>query len=307
MGLAMLRLAHLSDVHLAPLPPVPVRLLVSKRITGWLNWHRNRGKSMGSDTLALLLDALRESGPDHIAVTGDLTNLALPEEIERARVWLGALGAPDAVSVIPGNHDAYVPGALTAATASWRAHMTGERVDGEPYPYLRRLGRVALIGCSSAEATLPFQANGPFRSAQAKRLEALLRRAGGQGLFRVVMIHHPPVREATGSLARMLGIGRFQRAVERAGAELVLHGHTHLPTRHAIDTPGGRVPVVGVAAAGQAPGGHRPPARFNLFEINGTPGKWRCLQVEIGIGSRGAVGEIDRHALAIPAAPHEGT
>ena len=299
----MFRLAHLSDVHLGPLPPVPPHLLVSKRITGWLNWHRNRAKSMGGDTLERILAALRASAPDHIAVTGDLTNLALPAEIERAAEWLGALGDAERVSVIPGNHDAYVPGAVAAVTRAWAANMTGERVGGADYPYLRRLGPVALVGCSSAEATLPFRATGPFRADQAERLRTLLRAAGEDGAFRVVMVHHPPVHGAARRMARMIGIDRFQDAVAAAGAELVLHGHTHLPTRHALPTPSGPVPVVGVAAAGQAPGGHRPPARFNLFEIEGAPGAWRCRHIEHGLDAEGAMGEIARRDLVIPDRP----
>ena len=38
----MFRLAHLSDVHLGPLPDVAYRDLVSKRMLGYVNWQRNR-------------------------------------------------------------------------------------------------------------------------------------------------------------------------------------------------------------------------------------------------------------------------
>ena len=295
----MLRLAHLSDVHLGPLPPVPFRALLSKRVTGWINWHRNRGRSMAVGTLDALLADLAAARPDHVAVTGDLTNLALPAEIARASEWLGALGPRGTVSAIPGNHDAYVPGALARVTEAWAANMTGERIDDHAYPYLREIGPLAVIGCSSAEATAPFVAAGPFRDDQARRLEALLARAGERGLFRAVLVHHPPVRGATGLRSRMWGIERFQRAVRGAGAELILHGHTHLPTLHALPSPRGDVPVVGVAAAGQGLGGHRPPARLNLFEIEGGPGAWRCTQIERGLTERG-VAEVGRRELVVP-------
>ena len=35
-----------------------------------------------------------------------------------------------------------------------------------------------------------------------------------------------------------------------------------------------QVPVVGVAAAGQAVGGRMPAAQWNLLEISGEPGAW---------------------------------
>ena len=38
----MFRLAHISDVHLGPLPDVTYRDLASKRMVGYVNWQRNR-------------------------------------------------------------------------------------------------------------------------------------------------------------------------------------------------------------------------------------------------------------------------
>lgn len=295
------RLAHLSDPHLGPLPPVRLRQLLGKRLTGWLNWQR-RGRMMGADTLDAIVTDLVNASPDHIVVSGDLTNLALPMEINRAAAWMASLGTPGSVSAVPGNHDAYVPGALAMATEAWTNVMRGERVDGAPYPYLLRVGTseapIALIGCSTAEATPPFVAAGPFREDQADRLLTLLGKA--EGAFRVVVIHHPPIEGAIVERKAMRGIDRFQAAIRGGGAELILHGHTHLPTRNAFATPNGAVPVVGVAAAGQSPGGHHPAGRWNLFEIDhGTDG-WQCTQIERGVDASGAVRELGRHELSIP-------
>ena len=78
-------------------------------------------------------------------------------------------------------------------------------------------------------------ANGFFRDNQAHRLGAILDATGKRGLFRVVMIHHPPVRNAVPQHKRLFGIDNFQKAIRRHGAELVLHGHSHLPSLHWID------------------------------------------------------------------------
>jgi 3',5'-cyclic AMP phosphodiesterase CpdA len=220
-------------------------------------------------------------------------NLALGGEIELARLWLEALGAPADVSVVPGNHDAYVRGALAKACAAWSPYMRGDDAAGPArpgsFPYLRVRGPVALIGVSSARATAPFMASGFFGESQAGRLSRLLDEARRRGLFRVVMIHHPPVRGAAAAHKRLFGIGRFQRVMRRHGAELVLHGHTHLPTTYRIDGSDGAVPVIGVAAAGQAPRGKRPPGQYNLFEISGAPGAWR---VEL---TRRGISDINEH------------
>lgn len=275
------RLAHISDVHLAPLPDVKVADLLSKRITGYINWKRNRAAHMAPDTVRRIVARMLAAGPDHVAVTGDLTNLALNAEIANAALWLQSLGAPAAVSAVPGNHDAYVPGALARAVVAWKPNMTGDEPSGPTtrtgFPYLRRRGPVAIVGVNSAVATGPFMASGVFGRAQAKGLAHLLDRAGQQGLFRVVLIHHPPVRHATTPQKRLYGIGLFQSVVRRHGAELVLHGHTHLPQRHTIPGPGEtRVPVIGVPSGAEQPGGKHPAAAFNLFEIGGAPGAWTC-------------------------------
>ena len=104
----MFVLAHLSDPHLAPLPmPNPLRLL-SKRGLGYINWLRKRRSIHRADMLAALVADLKGHAPDHIAVGGDLVNLSLVFEFARARDWLTGLGNPHDVTVVPGNHDAYV-------------------------------------------------------------------------------------------------------------------------------------------------------------------------------------------------------
>ncbi|QBK31607.1 metallophosphoesterase family protein [Roseitalea porphyridii] len=274
-------LAHLSDIHLGPLPAVTTRQLLSKRLTGYINWHRSRAASMAGTALARITSAVAASGADHVAVTGDLTNLALEAEIRAAAIWLEELGDPHDVSVVPGNHDAYVQGALDKAFEAWSPWMAGD--DGhapkrnEAFPYVRRRGPLAIIGLSSAVATPLFVAAGRIEGEQARNLATVLAETGEQGLFRVVLIHHPPVRGATLPRKRLYGIKLFQNAVARHGAELVLHGHTHLAQRHWIGGPAGtRVPVIGVPAAGQGVGGSKPAGAYNLFEIESDGGKWRC-------------------------------
>lgn len=274
-------LAHLSDIHLGPLPAVSARELMSKRLTGYINWHRGRAGALAEATLERVTRATADSGADHVAVTGDLTNLALEAELRASALWLEELGAPEKVSVVPGNHDAYVRGALDRAFQAWAPWMTGD--DGkapssnDDFPFIRVRGPVAIIGTSSAVATPAFVAAGRFEGKQARNLRRALDEAGRAGLFRVVLIHHPPVRGATIPRKRLYGISLLQDVIAEAGAELVLHGHTHLAQRHTIAGPDGvKVPVIGVPAAGQSPGARRPPGAYNLFAIDGERGNWHC-------------------------------
>lgn len=297
------RLAHISDVHLAPLPKVRRRELFSKRITGYINWQRNRARHMAGDTLERLVAAMRKQAPDHVAVTGDLTNLALDAEIANAAAWLESLGDPANVSAVPGNHDAYVPGALARAVDAWRVNMTTDfpeiPLTKSGFPFLRERGPAAIVGVNSAIATGPFMASGVFSQRQAKGLSTALDIAREKGLFRIVLIHHPPVRKATTAQKRLYGIRLFQSVIREHGAELVLHGHTHLPQRNEIPGPEGvAVPVIGVPAGGEEPGGKRPAAAFNLFEIAGSPGNWQCGLEEHSLAGKTGLTEItDRRVL----------
>jgi 3',5'-cyclic AMP phosphodiesterase CpdA len=269
----MFTIAHISDIHLGPLPEVSYRDLASKRITGYVNWQRNRRLTFKDGTIGTIVADIRKHVPDHVAVTGDLTNLALDVEIELARQWLQTLGDPAGVSVIPGNHDAYVPGALGKACRAWRPWIGDAQAfaptNENGFPSMRVRGPVALIGISSARATGPFMATGHLSAKQARRMGMLLEKAARQNLFRVIMIHHPPVRGAAEAHKRLFGIGLFQEVVRRHGAELVLHGHTHLPTLYWIAGKERTIPVVGVSAAGESQGGAKPLAQYNLIEISG--------------------------------------
>ncbi|MFZ1813569.1 MAG: metallophosphoesterase [Rhizobiaceae bacterium] len=287
----MFSLAHISDVHLGPLPAIRRRELISKRITGYVNWRRNRMNSHQPATMARLLEHLKSQNPDHVAVTGDLVNLGLPAEIENARDWLLGLGNPRNVSIVCGNHDAYVPNSLSLALERWQEWVIGD--DGQPvsgeagFPSVRTRDGVSLISCNSARASLPFLATGYFRLAQANRLAEILRREREAGHCRVVLIHHPPAARSTQFHKRLVGARLFRRIIAQEGAELVLHGHTHLASTAWIDGPRAAVPVIGVPSGAQAPGGQRPAARYNLFAIERNRDAWSITMREFGYGESG--------------------
>ena len=302
----MFRLAHFSDPHLGPLPDPSLWQLASKRVLGYMNWRGNRLRSMGGDYLARLLDDMDAARPDHIALTGDLVNIALPDEIAAARDWLTAVAAPERLSVVPGNHDAYVPGALKSAMQAWRDYMTGDddamtHTGSAHFPFVRRRGPLALVGVSTAKATAPGFASGRVGVRQTRRLTETLADLGEAGAFRVVMIHHPPFKGATSWAKRLEDASRVRAAIKRSGAELVLHGHTHIDSRTTIEGPNGPAPVIGVPSASHAPGGRKPGARYNLFDIAKTNGGWTCQLEERGfIEIGGGIEVIDRAELVIP-------
>jgi 3',5'-cyclic AMP phosphodiesterase CpdA len=299
----MFRLGHLSDVHLGPVPNLKLRDFASKRIVGYTNWRRNRSGAMTSETLDRLVEDLRAQKPDHIAVTGDLTNIAKTEEFKNARRWLEALGPPDRVTAIPGNHDSYVPGAHSRYRRLWAPWMVSddaEHVGAALFPFMRRKGKVALIGVSSAVASAPFMATGRVGESQTERLAALLREARAEGLFRVILIHHPPKLIDPRSTWRKLTDGkRFRAAVERFGAELILHGHEHTRMMTAISGATGIVPVIGVPAGSGPPLGGPRAGGYALHEIAENGPCYELTVVHRGYAESGEIVETARVAYSV--------
>jgi 3',5'-cyclic AMP phosphodiesterase CpdA len=299
----MFRLGHLSDVHLGAVPRLRLRDLVSKRLIGYANWRRNRKHSMTGATLERLVADLKAQTPHHIVVTGDLTNIAMREEFENARRWLEELGPPEMVTAIPGNHDAYVPRAhhrYRTLWAPWMLSDDAEFVDKALFPFMRRKRHVALIGVSSAVASAPFMATGHVGSHQTERLMKLLGEAREEGLFRIILIHHPPKLVDPRNQWRKLTDGRrFRRAVERCGAELILHGHDHVRMMTAIKGATGVVPVVGVpSASGPAHGGPHA-GGYALHEIKESGSGYDLTVLHRGFDSSGEIVETARVAYSV--------
>ncbi len=297
----MFLLAHISDLHMGPPPGPSLADLCSKRILGYLSWQARRRRQHLPAVLEALCDDLAEMQPDHVAVTGDLVNLSLPDEFVRAETWLNGLGPADRVTVVPGNHDTYVSVPWSESLAHWKNYMAGDTPESEQangpasfddFPQVRVRGEVAFVCLSSALPTMPFSAMGQIGAAQLSDLESALQELGDRGLYRVVLMHHGPLA-ARVKLRRQLSDRRaFQSVIARAGAELILHGHHHHFSLGRIETAAEFTPVVGVPSASAGPQ-NAEPSRYHLFRIDREAGKWRTdamsrrLDVTTGRFTRG--------------------
>jgi 3',5'-cyclic AMP phosphodiesterase CpdA len=285
------RLAHLSDLHLPP-PPLRPGELEPKRLLSRFAWRRKRHRHDPQALAAITADVLA-ARPDHIAVTGDLTNFSTPAEFAAARRWLEALGPAEGVTVSPGNHDALVGAGVADRFATWRPWLGDEEA---AFPHLRRRGPVAIINLCSARPTALHLAQGEVGLEQLARLPGLLRAAGAAGLFRVILIHHPP---APGVVSRRKSLRHPQgllAMLAQEGAELVLHGHAHEATAASVAGPAGPIPVLGVPTASGAAGNHQG-ARWHEIEIDGEAGGWRVGVVARGIDGEATVRELERYSL----------
>jgi len=263
-------LAHLSDPHLGPLPRPKRRELLGKRVTGYLNWTRSRSRIHHMGVLDQIIADMRAHHPNHIAVTGDISNIGLPAEFQFARVWLETLGSPEDVSFVPGNHDAYVRGSLPDLARTFSPWTTSDECSESHFPYLRVRGKVALIGLSSGIPTPLFIASGYLGQRQLREMEQVLVETRRHDLIRVVMLHHPPEKTASHLGRGLVDARSFEAIIERVGAELIIHGHNHRLCVTRLSGPLGLVPAVCVPSASVVRGKPHHRASYHLFEITGT-------------------------------------
>jgi 3',5'-cyclic AMP phosphodiesterase CpdA len=92
---------------------------------------------------------------------------------------------------------------------------------------------------------------------------------------RILLIHHPPVKRAVSLHKRLTDADAFRTIIAAHGAELILHGHSHLSSRASLPGPSGETPVFGVSSASTAGGPPERRAGFRVFRISGVPGAWQ--------------------------------
>lgn len=277
----MFLLAHLSDVHLAPLPQVQWAELFGKRLSGYLSWRHNRQTLHRRQIADLMARDIISVKPDHVAITGDLVNIALEGEFTQASTWLEEFGPDHWISVVPGNHDAYVKVPYAKGIGQWHSYMTSntqndhhtECFAGE-FPFVRRFNDIALIGVSTAIQTPPFVAGGRIGTEQRRSLEKILYDLGKQNLCRIIMIHHPPLPGLNGRRKALWDAEEFKEILRLQGAELVLHGHNHTHMFHTTPGPDAMIPVFGVPSASMQSNTGKPAAHYYLFKVEKNQGIW---------------------------------
>ncbi len=243
-------LAHISDLHVLELAGTSPLRFLNKRLTGLANLLGPRRAAHPTWLAEALVERLHDPAIDHVAFTGDLTNLALPSEFVAGVALLARIGDGARLSAVPGNHDVYTRGAAAASRAEaallpWTAGAASRAswpYVKAPRPWLR------IYGLHSAIPTAPLLAQGEVGAAQLLRLQRLVAAEPEGVRVRIALLHHNLHRR--GLPSRHTSQLRDAKAVLSALCELgftaALHGHTHVPHR-GVYRPGD-------TAAGQAGG-----------------------------------------------------
>ena len=280
--MAHTRLAHFSDLHVLSLAGVGPHRFLNKRLSGWANLRFKRSHVHRPAHVRAIARDISRARIDHVAITGDLTNLALEPEVLAVRSLIEEdLGlSPADVSIVPGNHDLYTRGAMTSRR--FRVYF-GEFITSDlpeipvdvglgGFPYVRLRGKLAVIGVSSAVPRLPFVAAGRLGRQQLDALARAFAHPAVKERTPVVLLHHPAHNPRSRLKSLLEGLSDADRlvghVVDHVEHGLVLHGHLHRRVRRSITTRKGRVDVVGATSASLEHEHHDRMAGFNLYEFD---------------------------------------
>jgi 3',5'-cyclic AMP phosphodiesterase CpdA len=272
-------LAHLSDPHLPNLRISHVmRNFSGKRVIGGFSWFLNRRRRHFQNVADAVQSSIMASGVDHVALTGDIVNIAAWSEFTAAAAWMERFGPPDHLSFVPGNHDAYVrvrwSEGLNAFAPWMRPDRNDPMADASHFPYVRMRRNVALIGLNSGSPQGYRKASGTLGEAQLRDLGNILGLLGQQGFYRIVMIHHPPLPGMNTPRKALTDAAQLQSVLREGGCNLVLHGHNHCSMMAWLNTKTGAVPIIGAPSASINGDARHEAAGWNHFHIRRAQGLW---------------------------------
>lgn len=186
---------HISDTHFGTEVPAAVEALVQ------------------------LAQAQR---PALVVLSGDITQRARPAQFQAARAFVDRLGAP--VLAVPGNHD--IP--LFDLWARLREpHARYAAAFGAELEPVHRSADLLVVGVNTTRAWR--HKHGEVSGQQMRRVARELEGASAAQL-RVVVVHQPvAVVRAQDAMHRLRGHAEALQRWAKAGADLVLGGHIHLP------------------------------------------------------------------------------
>ena len=287
----MLRIAHVSDTHVLSTTGVAwSKMLFNKRLTGYANLVLHRGRVHRREYLLAVL-AAAAGGADHVVVTGDITNLALESEYEDALTLLDGVARSVEVTVVPGNHDLYLPSIRRERRfpRHFRRFLQSDLPDlaldlpAGPYPCVKLRGPAAIIALSSAVPCPPFIAAGYLGDAQLAALARVLAHPDIMRRTPVILVHHPPV-DPRSCVARfrdgLLDAAALRSTLGSLSQGLVLFGHLHRRVRCLLRTATGMLDVIGASGAALD---HTDPsvrAGFNRYDI-GDDGRLLTVEADV--------------------------
>jgi 3',5'-cyclic AMP phosphodiesterase CpdA len=170
--------------------------------------------------VAALREDLKETAPDLVVVSGDLTQRAREREFAAAGDFLRGLGAP--VLAVPGNHDIPlfdVARRLLRPLDRYHRHI---HADDNPF-YVD--AEMAVLGLNTARRR-EITGDGRISAAQIGVLRARFEPLADR--VKILVTHHPFLPAPKGPPQALVGAGLLGlQTAESVGVDLILTGHLH--------------------------------------------------------------------------------
>ncbi len=209
----------------------------------------------------------QRQAPDMLIVSGDVTQYGERREFDAVRRFFESLKAP-VILCVPGNHDTPfvdMPARLAAPFARYQKYLGEVAVDRHVSD------AVAVAGLNTARG-VQWRMDWSLGVVNAGDLQRALdwldqQSAGG---WKLLVCHHPLLTPSISPFpVRTHGGGAAAQAVAEAGVDLVLSGHTHMPTFETLVKGEGRTRAItaGTAFSRRTRG---EPASFNVLELSRT-------------------------------------
>jgi len=93
---------------------------------------------------------------------------------------------------------------------------------------MRKLGKIDLIGLTTACVTPVFMASGKLGREQLRRLDTLLQQSAAAGQMVVLLIHHPPLPGMAQWRKALADSAALETVLTRHPPAMVFYGHLHL-------------------------------------------------------------------------------
>ncbi len=247
-------------------------------MVGGFSWFLNRKPLHLLSVANAIQNSIIAAKPNHIALTGDLVNVAAWNEFPNAAEWMARFGPANDLTFVPGNHDTYVPVPWAKGLGHFAAWMSSDRpseMQGQkPFPFVRMRRTMALIGLNTGQPQDYHLASGTLGKEQLRDLRNILNTLGQQGFYRVVLIHHPPLPGLAAKRKALTDAAELQAVLSEEGCELVLHGHNHVSMLNWLATNNAVIPVVGVPSASAEGNLLHEAAAWNLYHVRRLQGRW---------------------------------
>lgn len=173
--------------------------------------------------LEALLELAAAQRPELVVLSGDITQRARRGQFAAARRFVDRLAAP-ALLAIPGNHDIPLFNLAARAFAPYAGYAAAFGRELEPS---YESDALLVLGLNTTRAYR--HKHGELSAGQIERVARRLRGCPPHKL-RIVVAHHPlhvPLAADERNLVR--GHAEAARVWARAGADIVMGGHIHLP------------------------------------------------------------------------------